>query len=171
MNVTWENLVFILLFIEMQENIQTDFVSRYRACLEEFAEKRSDNYTVTPFPLYFGGQIFIINSKIIIFGLGQSKQFGVKCMISNVTRNGFVELEGIAMYKLLQQLEEILRISFETENIKKKIELDEKIFVKFIRRKGENLAYIHDIARNSRIFLEAGDIKNDAFVFCNEHCY
>jgi len=63
------------------------------------------------------------------------------------------------MHKLLQQLEEILRITFDSENNKTKIELDEKLFVKFTRRKGENLAYIHDIARNSRMYLEAGDIK------------
>lgn len=143
----------------MQDCVQSDFVERYKNCLEQYADKRSENYSVTPFPLYYGSQIFIINSKIFIFGLGQSKKFGVRCMISNISRNGFIEMEGVAMHKLLQNLEEILKISFDLETSKRKIELDEKLFLRFTRKNNENLAYIHDISRNLRLYLEPADIK------------
>lgn len=139
-------------------------------CLEEFAGKTSANYSITPL-VYFGGQLFIINSKIIIFGLVQYIKYGVRCVISNLLRHGFIEMDSVAMHKLLQNLEEILRITFESKTSKITIQLDGTLFIKFTKKNQENIAYIHVISRNSRLYLEADDIKNDDAVLSNECGY
>lgn len=149
----------------MQASIQDDFVARYKDTLQEYSASRSANYSVTPFPLLFGSQTFFINSKILIIGLGQNKKYGVRCTIANLSRNGFVEINVVALNKLLQSLDEILRITFSLKTSKVKIELDENVFIKFTKRQMENLAFVHDIKRNSRIFLEGDDIRKLMLLF------
>jgi hypothetical protein len=143
----------------MQDFIQHDLAERYKVCLEEFEGQNITNYSTTPFPIYFGSQMFIVNSKLFIFGFGESRNIDVKCLITQFSKNGLIELNILAINKLLHSLEDILRFTFLPDSIKTKIDLDDNVKIKFKRLNNENVAYFHDISRSVRLTFDSTDIK------------